>query len=252
MPTPTHAAKIGRFQTRLNRIADILASRSVMEPIPGKPGQTVERIIWTGLLYKSDGKTIDTIQEWEASGAFKNQRGVSHPNDLALYMRDLSPTEIEAGLALLPESAKPAASASAAAAPVEEAKPVESAGSSAVAAISEVRTAVEKVDPVKDPRIADKLAEVTWNVYQEAIGEAVILGILPRDIVIKSIRGDWAGLIASTLVSYLDNPEPKPEQQQPPPMPQQPPVEAQPPVEVKPEAAPAAEPGSAENKPAAD
>jgi hypothetical protein len=198
MPTPTLAAKIGRYQTRLNRIADILASHSVMEPIPGKPGQTVERIIWTGLLYKSDGKTIDTIQEWEASGAFKNQRGVSHPNDLALYMRDLTDAEIEAGLALLPESAKPAAAASAAAAAIEEAKP------------EEKPVVEEKPDPVKDPRIADKLAEITWNVYQELIGHAVSIRILPSDIVITTIRGDWAGLIASTLVSYLDSPDAKP------------------------------------------
>lgn len=174
-----------------------------------------ELTIWTGLLYKSDGRTVDTIQEWEANGSFRNQRGVSSPHDLALFMRPLTDAELQAGLERLPASARPAPAPVTA---IDESKPAAEVQPEA----QPVEAAI--VDPVKDPRLGSHLAEITWNTFQEAIGEAVSLGILPKDVVISSIRGPWAELIASTLVSYLDNPEPKPAAKEPPPLPQQPPA----------------------------
>lgn len=229
MPTPTAPARLGRYQTRLSRIVDILASHPVTLPVPGQFGKSKTITIWTGLLYKSDGRTVDTIQEWEASGAFRNQRGVSSPLDLALFTRTLSDAELEAGRKRLPASALSATDAADAAA-AEPAK-----DEPAQAAATE---AAPIVDPVKDPRLAGHLAEIVWNTYQECVGDAIASGLLPRDTVVTSIRGPWAELAASTLVSYLDNPEPKPAAKEPPPLPHEvKPPAAEQPQEVKPPAA---------------
>ncbi|MBF6570500.1 MAG: hypothetical protein IVW54_16660 [Candidatus Binataceae bacterium] len=187
---------------------DLVSSRTVDVPIPGKPGEVTKEIIWSGLLYKSDGKTVDSIYEWDKSGAFKNQRGVSHPNDLALFMRPLQDAELKAARAKLPAYAKPAAESE----PATATAP--GPGSSAVAAISEVRAAVES-DSVKDPRVASKLAELTWNAYHSMIAEAVSMGILPENVQVSTIRGNWAELIASTVVDYLDHPETTPAETKP-------------------------------------
>ena len=108
MPANLAHAQIGRFQTRLSRLVDLVTSRTVEEKVPGKPGQVKTSIVWTGLLYKSDMKSLDSIYEWADDGAFRNQRGVSHPNDLSLLMRALTADELKAGLARLPESMRPA------------------------------------------------------------------------------------------------------------------------------------------------
>jgi hypothetical protein len=192
MPANTATARVGRFQSRLSRIVDLVSSRTVDVPVPDKPGESTKEIIWTGLLYRADGKTVDSIYEWDKAGAFRNQRGVASPNDLALFMRPLSDDELKAALAKLPESAKPAAE-------------VKSAEPAPVVEIP-VKESVES-EAVKDPRIAAKLPELTWNAYQAMLAEAVDLGILPANVQVTTIRGPWAELIASTLVDYLDHPE---------------------------------------------
>lgn len=104
MPANTTPAKLGRFQTRLSRVVDIVASRVVQDPVAGHPGKTVDRRLWTGRLYRSDMKTVDSIFDWENSGAFSNQRGVASPNDLSIFMRELTPDELAAGVKAIPES----------------------------------------------------------------------------------------------------------------------------------------------------
>ena len=107
MPANLAKAQLGRFQTRLSRLVDLVASHSKDVPVPGKFGVTRKIIIWSGLLYNSNGKSVDSIFEWSDDGAFLNQRGVSHPSDLALFMRPLTDEELAAGRARLPSSMRP-------------------------------------------------------------------------------------------------------------------------------------------------
>lgn len=192
MPANTATARVGRFQSRLSRIVDLVSSRTIDVPIPGRPDETTKELIWTGLLYRADGKTVDSIYEWDKSGAFRNQRGVASPNDLALFMRPLSDDELKSARAKLPESAKPA-----------ESEPE----TAAAPAIAEAAKEPVESEAVKDPRVSSKLAELVWNVYHNMVEEAIALGILPENTQVTKIRGPWAELVASTVVDYLDHPE---------------------------------------------
>lgn len=77
--------KIGRYQTRLSRIVEITRSHEVDDRQPD--GSIIRKQMWVGMMFKADGRTPDTEHEWEDSGAYRNQRGVASPNDLAILVQ---------------------------------------------------------------------------------------------------------------------------------------------------------------------
>ena len=81
--------QLGRYQTRLSRIVEIHSSRMIDET--QADGSTQKKRIWTGMLFRADGKTEDSNHEWEDSGALRNQRGVTSPMDLNILVEAKGP-----------------------------------------------------------------------------------------------------------------------------------------------------------------
>ena len=76
----------GWFQTNQARVIHITHSSEAKTPeFPG--GAAIARKVWIGVLYKSDGKTVDTEGMWEMSGRYTTPKGVAHPYDAAMFMR---------------------------------------------------------------------------------------------------------------------------------------------------------------------
>jgi hypothetical protein len=93
--------RLGRFQTRNNRIVVIESSESLTEVISG---EKVTRRIWNGQLLKADGRTFDTAGQWEDCGAYRNQRGVAMTLDLVILV-SADPVPVAASVAPAPAAA---------------------------------------------------------------------------------------------------------------------------------------------------
>jgi hypothetical protein len=76
--------QLGRYQNRSNRIVEITSSRFIDVRDPDGTQRKVR--IWSGTLMKADGKTVDSVHDYEDSGAFRNQRGVASPMDLSILV----------------------------------------------------------------------------------------------------------------------------------------------------------------------
>lgn len=89
----------GRFQTNQGRVIHITHHSEARTPeFPG--GAALPRKVWIGVLYKSDGKTVDTEGMWETSGRYTTPKGVAHPYDAAMFMRFDPPVEAARAQAL--------------------------------------------------------------------------------------------------------------------------------------------------------
>ena len=184
MPQNLIAAQRGRFQSRLSRLVDIHTSKIIQEPVPGQPGKTVPRTIWLGTLYASNGKTPEGTYEWEESGAFRNQRGVSSPNDLAIYVgkypgqQDDAPDELLSKLVQSPGNVMQNLETPAPAAP----------------APAQV-----------DNRLTLLIGGFVVDLYDELIAVASAAGL---DVTGRPplIRGPWIEAVNETLVAIMDSP----------------------------------------------
>jgi len=71
----------GRYLTRNSRL--VVISRSFTVEDAPQPGMAkVKREVWEGQLYKSDGKTPDTMHTWEQDGRYRTHQGVATEYDL--------------------------------------------------------------------------------------------------------------------------------------------------------------------------
>lgn len=85
----TMQVQLGRYQTRLSRIVEIRSSRMVEET--QADGTKQQKRIWTGMMFRADGRSPDSDHEWEDSGALRNQRGVTSPMDLTILVQPHGP-----------------------------------------------------------------------------------------------------------------------------------------------------------------
>jgi len=65
----------GRYQTRNVRIVEL--TDTFQREKPTGPGQTVTVTIWRGNLMKADGRTVDSMHEWEET---------NHPLTMGAYV----------------------------------------------------------------------------------------------------------------------------------------------------------------------
>jgi hypothetical protein len=164
-------------------MVNIESSKVIQEPVPGQPGKVVDRKIWIGTLFNSDGKTPDGKHEWEESGAFRNQRGVANPNDLAIFVSDLPPLE------------------------GEEPTPAEE---NDVEAILEENAARSFFDGppipapfIPDPRVSHLLPGLIVNCYDFLVAAAAEKGLDVKGRP-PMISGPWVEAVGTTLVALLD------------------------------------------------
>lgn len=87
--------QLGRYQTRSARIVEITASNWIDER--QGDGTTIRKRVWSGALYKADGKTFDCEYRWDDSGRLLNQRGVASDKDLAILIEGRGGVEQEPG-----------------------------------------------------------------------------------------------------------------------------------------------------------
>lgn len=163
-------------------MVNIESSKVIQEPVPGQPGKVVDRKIWIGTLFNSDGKTTDGRHEWEESGAFRNQRGVASPNDLAIFVCDLPPAEGEE--------------------PAEEHQVGRLTDENATR-ITAPAPAPEHKPFVADARIRHLLPGLIVNCYDYLLTAAAVKGldVLGRP---PMISGPWVEAVGTTLVALLD------------------------------------------------
>jgi hypothetical protein len=211
MPNNLCPAKRGRFQTRLSRLVDITSSKEIQEPVPGNPGKTVSKTIWLGTLYASNGKVPEGQYEWEASGAYRNQRGVASPLDLSTYVGNY-PGQVNADpfhnvdvlqLGGAQEQGKPLATelehpGFATRAAYEEAQRMTDYH---IAAITNALAPKFEVDDRLKPHITG----LVLDCYDYLLKAAAEIGL---DVKGRGacIRGPWIEAVNETLVGVMDSP----------------------------------------------
>jgi len=91
--------------TRSSRLVEITGSEQVKAPKPG--GGTMTKTVFTGTLFKMDGRTIDSKHRWDLSGQFANQQGVSSNYDLCQRIGGPAPETSSEAVAETPAIAAP-------------------------------------------------------------------------------------------------------------------------------------------------